>query len=1024
MVTWSIENALKKLEVFEVISLDKFTILLVDDIKANVYSLKEMLSEMDLQILESFSGEEALATLLKSHVDLILMDVYMPKTDGYETAKIIRENPKYSSIPIIFVTAANQNTSMRIRGYESGAIDFIFKPINKHILSCKISNFQRLFQVQKTLEEENEKLNKAREMVLRENEGRNKSEKALIDAQRIAKIGNWELDLSTNVITASKEAFQIYGIEQDSPFIPLNKAAAIPLPKYRKLLDSQLQALIKNTGKYNVTFQIKQENTQKLIYVHSSAIAQYNEFGTPINVVGTIQDINDLMLAKLELQATQERLQNVIDATNVGIWEWDIKKDEFYSNARLTKMLGYELDEFPKLRPERFKLIHPDDLPIIEKYIETIFHKVTKQYSIEYRMKHKDGHWVWIHDLGNVVSWSENGDPLLMTGTHLDITDRKASEIKLIEDEKRFRNLFEKAPFGYQSLDSAGRFLDVNQKWCDIFGYAKEEVVGKKFSDLIALKTKDNFKENFKQFKLLGETHSEYPIKTKDGKIIQAVFDGKIGNNANEEFQQTHCTVRDVTEINIVTNKLKESESKYRQLVDLMPLGMVLHEIVCDKEGNPVDYVFLESNQKYEEQIGKRLKDIVGKTVLDVFPETEKYWIDVYGKVALTGVPVIYENYSKALGKYYKVSAYSPQPKQFAVIVEDITVEKKKQLEIEFLSNHDYLSGLYNRRFFVEKYSELDSASNYPLGIMMLDVNGLKIINDTFGHDIGDKAIIQAASVFHESFRKNDIIARIGGDEFAVIMPKISLEEIESVKMKLAQNLKNITIENISLSIATGYHIKENASDEDMDDILKLAENHMYRHKLSEGISSRNNAIKAILKTLTDKYDEERIHSSRVSYYCRKIGKEMLMKDEALKELELAGLYHDIGKISIPDSILKKPGKLTDSEYDIIKTHPEIGYQILRAADEYTDLAIHALHHHERWDGKGYPSGQKGNEIPMYSRIICVADAYEAMTSVRPYKNKMSEDDAAREIVRCSGSQFDPKIAKIFVEKVLKKSWK
>jgi len=134
-------------------------------------------------------------------------------------------------------------------------------------------------------------------------------------------------------------------------------------------------------------------------------------------------------------------------------------------------------------------------------------------------------------------------------------------------------------------------------------------------------------------------------------------------------------------------------------------------------------------------------------------------------------------------------------------------------------------------------------------------------------------------------------------------------------------------------------------------------------------------------------------------------------------------MYHDIGKISIPDAILKKPGKLSKEEFDTIKKHPEISYQILRAADEFSDLAIHALYHHERWDGTGYPSGKKGEEIPLFSRIICVADSYEAMTAVRSYKKQLTKDEAVKEIIKCSRFQFDEDIARVFVEKVLHKKW-
>ncbi|BCR35902.1 MASE3 domain-containing protein [Mariniplasma anaerobium] len=346
----------------------------------------------------------------------------------------------------------------------------------------------------------------------------------------------------------------------------------------------------------------------------------------------------------------------------------------------------------------------------------------------------------------------------------------------------------------------------------------------------------------------------------------------------------------------------------------------------------------------------------------------------------------------------------------------DITDRIAEENKIIYMSTHDYLTDLYNRRFFSEQYKKMDHIDFYPLGVMMLDINGLKIINDAFGHKSGDSALKKVANILKSSFRKSDIIARLGGDEFAVILPNITAPELELLKDSLKNKLSNEKIENIVLSVATGYEIKNSGVIMDADEILKFAENHMYRHKVTEGKSVRNHAINAILKTLTDKYDNERIHSQRVSNLCKCIGEGLGIKNEDLKELELAGLYHDIGKISIPDAILNKPGRLTKEEFDVIKTHPEISYQILRAADEYSDLAIHALHHHERWDGNGYPSGLKGENIPLFSRIICVADSFEAMTALRPYKDKMSVEDAIDEIIRCSGTQFDPKIADAFIK--------
>jgi diguanylate cyclase (GGDEF)-like protein len=344
--------------------------------------------------------------------------------------------------------------------------------------------------------------------------------------------------------------------------------------------------------------------------------------------------------------------------------------------------------------------------------------------------------------------------------------------------------------------------------------------------------------------------------------------------------------------------------------------------------------------------------------------------------------------------------------------------QKKKEEKILYISNHDYLTDLFNRRYYNESFNVLNNASNYPLGIMMFDVNGLKIINDAYGHNIGDQAIKEAGTALKEIFEMKDIVARIGGDEFAVLSPNTTLEKMQSYKEALRLRLTKTPIKNIILTLAMGYEIITD-SGKTLDEILKTAENHMYRHKIAEGVSVRNRTIQAILNTLTEKNKPEKIHSEKVSLYCLKIGEALTLQPDDLKELALAGMFHDIGKSSIPDALLEKPGKLTMEEFEIIKTHTEIGYQILRAADQYSDLAIHALCHHERWDGKGYPHGLKGVDIPLYSRIICVADAFEAMTTERPYKKSMTIENGIEELKRCSSTQFDPAIVKIFIEQVL-----
>jgi diguanylate cyclase (GGDEF)-like protein len=353
------------------------------------------------------------------------------------------------------------------------------------------------------------------------------------------------------------------------------------------------------------------------------------------------------------------------------------------------------------------------------------------------------------------------------------------------------------------------------------------------------------------------------------------------------------------------------------------------------------------------------------------------------------------------------------------LISRDVTEYKKRQAEIEYINQHDYLTDLYNRRMLIEKFNELNQKQAYPITVMMMDLNGLKMLNDAFGHHIGDDALVEVANAFRKVF-KNDFVFRIGGDEFAVILTKCDESEIENFKQELRRTISSIMIKKISLSISVGYHMIDEDG-HDINDVLKEAENNMYRHKVTESMSVRNQAIRAIHKTLTDKFKEERMHSEKVSQLCYVMGLALGIKDELLEELKLAGLYHDIGKIAIPDAILDKPDTLTDEEFELMKTHTEIGYRILRAADDYSRLAEYALSHHERWDGKGYPRGIEKEDIPLFARIIALADSYDAMTTNRVYRPKMTKDKAIDELVRGAGKQYDPKLTKIFIKEVLKR---
>ncbi|XMB72646.1 diguanylate cyclase [Mycoplasmatota bacterium WC30] len=426
---------------------------------------------------------------------------------------------------------------------------------------------------------------------------------------------------------------------------------------------------------------------------------------------------------------------------------------------------------------------------------------------------------------------------------------------------------------------------------------------------------------------------------------------------------------------------------------------------------------------------GKTEAEFIGKTFQEVYGEKisgsilEKYYSALEGQKA-TFTWNFKSNISEVCFETVISPLYDINRDIVGVVgvTRDITEQQLRYEKVVHISNHDYLTNLYNRRYYIEELERLDILKQYPFGVMNIDVNGLKIINDAYGHATGDLALIKTGEILLQSCSKKYIVSRVGGDEFTVILPHTGEETTKKLREKLMKKFSEIKISNINLSVAIGYSIKVDNSI-DVDEVRKLAENDMFRHKISERKSVKNKAISAILKTLTDKYDAEKIHSERVSEISLNIGKALKLNDEELNDLSTAALFHDIGKISIPDAIINKPGKLSKEEFEILKTHTDIGYEILRAADEYSELAIYASSHHERWDGLGYPKGLKGEEIPLFSRIISIADSYEAMTADRPYRKKQSNEYAVSELIKYAGTQFDYDLTKLYVEEVLHEKW-
>lgn len=348
-------------------------------------------------------------------------------------------------------------------------------------------------------------------------------------------------------------------------------------------------------------------------------------------------------------------------------------------------------------------------------------------------------------------------------------------------------------------------------------------------------------------------------------------------------------------------------------------------------------------------------------------------------------------------------------------IVVDITEQKKREAQITYLSERDFLTGLYNRRFFEKEKARLNHQSFRPMSVAICDINGLKVINETLGYAEGDQLISNLARLIRSCCRSEYIVSRTGGDEFTVLMPHTDNDQAGQLVKKIHSAIEayNQSEKLYEVSLSVGYSTSKTEG-QGIDETVKAAEAHLNHRKLLNQKSSHNAVLSSIIAALHARNHETEEHGHRLTRLTKTIGERMGLEQKVLDDLELLSMLHDIGKIGVNDQILNKPVQLASHEREQMKRHSEIGYQIAMSISGLEYIAEYILHHHECWDGSGYPSGLKGEQIPLVARILAVADAYDAMTEDRVYRRALLWDIALEEIERCSGTQFDPDIVLLF----------
>lgn len=597
-----------------------------------------------------------------------------------------------------------------------------------------------------------------------------------------------------------------------------------------------------------------------------------------------------------------------------------------------------------------------------------------------------------------------------------EVTEQKRLEDSLLIKTEELEKFFDLNPDILCIADFNGNIIKINNAWERILGYPVNELLKKNLLDLVLPEDLEAAKEVLNKL-CRGEKVLNYVNRCKclDGSSRYIEWCSQPHNGI------IYATGRDITERRQTEEALRLSEERLNIAMkatraglwdwdiknDIMYYSPMWRAILGYEQDEIEDTYEAWSKLWHPEDVG-----MIREAVKDYFKGKTSNFEVTHRVKDKSG------NWRWTLARGELVRNGNGEPSRWIGTNIDITGLKEAEKEIRYLSFHDQLTGLYNRRFYEEELKRLDTIRNLPISLIMVDINGLKLANDAFGHTLGDRLLKKAAETIKTECRSDEIVSRIGGDEFVVILPGTDSFGAEMLAKRIKRTVSAEKVDLLDLSVSLGWATKTYPG-EAMEDIFNKAEDNMYRRKLVESPEIKERAVQTILNGLWKRFPEERAHSKRVSRLSEEIAEELGFSREEIATVKEAAMLHDIGYITLSEAILQKPGKLDDHEWIEIKRHSEKGYLILSSVNRMAQQAKFVLHHHEHWDGSGYPNGLKGGSIPLGSRIIGIAGSYDAMLCDRAYRKALSKEEAISEIAKNAGKLFDPELARLFVEGIV-----
>jgi len=625
------------------------------------------------------------------------------------------------------------------------------------------------------------------------------------------------------------------------------------------------------------------------------------------------------------------------------------------------------------------------------------------------------------------IAYDYNGDIVGVTGFARDITDHKKMEEALRESENSMAVLLSNLPgVAYRCRNDKDWTMTFLSEGCsELTGYKPEELIGNRAITYYQLIVPEDREKTFKKWEedvaANARSNDEYRIIAKSGEE-KWVWEQSIPvEDKNGEFTDSEGFILDITNIKQAEKALRESEDRFRTIFEEAPLGIGIFDT---KTG----FVY-QLNSKFCEILGRTPQELQNLDWKNYsHPDELQENIDklnLLKKKKNNGFSMD-KRYFKPDGSIIWVNMIVAPFKSETInymhlcMIEDITLNKEKEQEIAYLSYHDILTGLYNRTFFEEEEKRLDRSRIIPLSIIMGDVNGLKLINDSFGHVAGDVLLKEIAKILKNVCREEDFVSRIGGDEFVIFLNQTGATGAEKVCSRIYKSCKDYVKSNgrktFYLSISLGFATKLKAN-QSIDELLKEAEDMLYKRKNEEKKKVRKTIMGAVKNELILKSNQSESQRNQLMKISNELGAKLNLSMNKLNELELLMEIHNIGKLTLSEDILlKDPLKLSIAELFEFQKHPENGYRIALGAPELKNIAEEILSHHEHWDGSGYPKRIRGERIPFLSRIVCVMDTYDELTKGGKLKNKKDYDKVLELMSSFSGTYFDPEVIKAFLD--------